>query len=284
MHFGFAFRTSALPAVSAAIFSVCDFTLTHLLLVLTASGNLRWNRSSFAGYSMSVSGTNLGTGSAVLAVDTWYWISGTATIDNAAGEATVAVDDVVDLNLTSQDTQNGGTAVCVAIGLGSIGNLIDTDFDDLIINDANGSANNTRPTDSRVDCHLPNANGNSAAWTRSTGSDQYATIDEVGINADTDYNATTTLNALDTVGVEDFKNPGFDIRAVQVSLVARKVDSGTCAVAPVIRINSTDNVGTLQSPGISYVSLRQNYDTQPDASDWNEADFNAGEFGYSKVL
>ncbi len=282
VHFGFAFRTSAFPASQAVIAGFSDWTTTHVLLQITATGNLRWYRYNSQQISLSGGTTQLGsTGSTSLSLNTYYWLSGTVTIDSSSGVALVKINGTTELNLTSQNTRNSATANVVAIGFGTVNG--NTDIDDVVVNDATGSTNNAVPADSRVDCHLPNGNGNSSAWTRSTGANQYATIDEAAANGDTDYNGTSTLNAIDTVTMEDFKNPGATIQAVQVNILSRKTDSGSCSIAPVIRINATDNVGTARSPGTSYAYQRQNYDVQPDATDWNEADFNAMECGYKKT-
>lgn len=285
-HFGFAFKMSALPGSIGAFFNVADFTNTHLILAVTSSGNLRWIRYGSPQLSTtSVTGTTLVTGATTLSTGTYYWISGSLTIDNSAGAITTYINGTADANingLTGLDTQNAGTANIVQVGFSGV-EVGNTDFDDVVINDSSGSSNNTVPADSRVDCHMPDANGNSSSWTRSTGANQYATIDEVAANGDTDYNSTSTLNAVDTVGIEAFKNSGATIDAVQVNWIARKTDSGTCGISPVLRINATDNVGTQKNPGTTYGSARQNYDVQPDTTAWDETDFNAMEAGYKKV-
>src|SRR6266702_3468605 len=276
-----AVRFSTLPATPGNFIVIGDNTNTHVTLAVNSSGTLavyRSNQSVISGNSPFANiNTLLGTGTIALLANVWYWIGLKVTIHDSTGTVDVQVNGAVDtpLTLTGKDTRNGGTATAVIVGIGQNVSLTSVDFDDFVVNDTSGSTNNDLIADSRVDFHLPNANGSNTAWTRSTGADDYAVIDENPPTDDTDYLSTSTLNAITTVNIQDFKNSGATIAAVQVNLLTRKIDAGTCGLAPVIRIDSTDNVGTQVNPSTTYAYQRQNYDVQPDTTAWNETDFNA---------
>jgi hypothetical protein len=84
--------------------------------------------------------------------------------------------------------------------------------------------------------------------------------------------------------VQDAPVAGAAIYGVQHCLNLKKMDAGTCTVAPVIRHSSTDYVGANLSPGTTYAYGLQIAATNPGTSAaWTETDFNNAEFGYKKT-
>ncbi len=288
IHFGFTWYAQAITGSVETIAMFSGWTATHMMLAITASGNLRWYRYGLPQYTktLAASVTQVGsTGATNLQLNTWYWLSGKLKIHDTTGIADLYINDVLELSNSNVDTLNGPEeALVVAVGFASHSGVGSSLFiDGLVVSDDSAGENDYVPVDGRVDCHKPNADGNSSQWSRSTGSLQYATIDDADPDGDTTYNSTSTLNARDTVGVENFLNPGATIFWVQVDLISRKDDIGTCQISPVVRIDGVDYVGDAKSPGQVYSKQRQSYDVMPNSNVWAEDKFNLMQVGYEKT-
>jgi hypothetical protein len=228
-------------------------------------------------YRGNTTGTLLGTTAAgLIAINTWNYVEVNVLIDDSVGTAEVRLNNVTVLTFsgdTKQQAAAGWTIVRTAVAI----------IDDLYINDGTGTINNTFWGDTRIDCVFPDGNGAHSEWTRSTGANQYATIDEVTPNGDTDYNSTATVNAIDTVTVGDTPAPDNTIRSVQLNICADKTDAGTATLSPVARQDGVDFVYSAQAPTTAYAYLRQIYERAPDTSVWTATIFNAMQFGYKRI-
>lgn len=236
-------------------------------------------------------GTVLGTTTATLAAGVLTYVELKVTIHNSAGTVEVRIGGATALTLSGVDTQNTGAAQWGSVSLGQQDGVLDSitgaagknvDFDDLYVCDGSGSAPwNTLLGDCRVDASLPTAAGASTGWTPSAGAN-WQCVDDAAPNDDTDYNQSTAVGQIDSFVVPDA--PGGTIHGVQVVLTAKKLDAGGATIAPVVRIGSTDYVGSDLTPGTTYGFLRAVYPTSPaTAAVWTTAEFNAAEFGYKKT-
>lgn len=262
------------------IFYVLASGTTQVYAVLNSSGTISVYRAS------TTTGVLLGTTSAALSAGVVTYIEISVLIDNSAGTVSVRFNGAEVLALTSQDTLNT-SATWTEIGIGHLcaGNTgISWDYDDLYCLDGSGGAPwNARLGDSRVDAGLPTAAGTTTGWTPSAGAN-YQCVDETAPNDDTDYTSASTVGLTDTYVVPDAPSTGV-IQGVQVNIACKKMDAGSASVAPVVRIGSTDYVGTAQNPGTTYAYLRSVYATSPaTATGWTVAEFNGAEFGYQKTV
>jgi hypothetical protein len=158
-------------------------------------------------------------------------------------------------------------------------------YDDLYLLDNSGSINNNFLGDMRVDAHFPvTPDGTHQDWTPSTGSDRFAVVDDPSANI-TDYNATLTLNDIDTLNIENMKNPGGSIAGLQTMHYHSKADAGACLVAPIVRSGAADYVGSNFAPSVdSFAFQRTLYETNPATGlQWAESEFDAVEIGYKKT-
>lgn len=156
-------------------------------------------------------------------------------------------------------------------------------YDDLYINDLLGSQNIDFEGDVRIDAHFPNAVGNSSQFNRSVGDLQYATVDEETPDEDSTYNSTGTIDALDTLGVENLIPVGAGVKAVSVLTRERITDTGSASHAAVVRSSSTDHVfaSHVLTSGYAYYETPNAHLTVP--SLLSDAGFNAAEFGYKRT-
>lgn len=188
------------------------------------------------------SGTLLGTGTQVLTSATIYHIQVHVVINAATGVVETRIDGNADLTLSGQNTGAVGADV---VGLFS---PADTRFDDVIINDALGSTDNTWPgirrftimTAAGVGTYVNN-------WSRNTGSTNWQAVDEVPNDSDTTYLFTTTPSLYESFSMLDHGLANADIRALITSAVAKK-DSGTSKL--IVGIVDDDNATNYMTPAV----------------------------------
>lgn len=262
--------------------------VTTIATIRNASANQCWIRLDAAGTLSVYRGTTLlGTTSAPIANAAYTYVEVRITIDNVAGAVGIRFNGVSVLTLAGVNTRAGAANAWNELRIGHVGSNSSTgasiDIDDLYVLDGSGPAPwNTFLGDCRVDARLPTAAGATTQWTPSAGAN-WQCVDDAAPNDDTDYNASATINQIDTFTVQDAPS-GVVVYGVQAVMSAKKTDAGTCSLAPVIRHSGTDYVGTAQNPGTTYAYLMQVYQTNPGTSaQWIEPDFNAAEFGYKRT-
>jgi len=267
---GFAFKVGTAPAATAAILQIIDDVTLHVDLRLSAGGIL----------SVTRNGTNLGTGTAVLAVGTYYYIEIKVTISDTVGVAVVKVNGVTDINLSSQDTRNGANASADRIRL--VGIVATTDFDDFYVCDATGSApTNDFLGDVRVETILPSGNGNSSVLVGSDGNstDNYLLVDETAPNSDTDYVESSTVGDKDTYVYGNVTPTTGTVYGVQVLPFAKKTDAGARSIVSVARLSATEVDSTDKTLNTTYGYLPDIREAKPGGGVWSITDVNNAEFG-----
>ena len=255
-----------------------------------------WVRLNLDGTISPMRGsTVLGTTSAPLVTGTYQYIAFECTIDASSGTFKLWIDSILALNLTGLNTRNHASLSTwnevfwnrLSINSGS-GTL---DWHDIWI--ADGSSTNIDGTpstltsgigsDVRIDAQFPTAAGNSSQFTRSTGSNQAATIDETSANGDTDYNASSTVNQIDTLTMADLAVASATVYGVQVVVQARKTDAGSTGHKAALRIGSTDYLGVEQGVPSTFAFLCMPWDASPATnSAFTSSEVNALEAGYKK--
>ena len=275
---GGAFKTPTIQSME--IFSVMSGATIQMSLCLKADGALEVRRDGRFG-------TVLGTSSAtsLITANTFFFIELKALISTTVGTVSVQLNGAAVTGLTGvTGLNNAQAAVSTWDGFNLRGRTGDVDFDDVYLLDGTGAA----PLqgflgDVRVDARMPTAEGTTIGWTPLSGTDNALMVDEIPPNGDTDYNSTPTVNAIDTLVVQDAPVVGATILGVQTNIYVKKTDAGTTSIASVIR-SGTDQVGTTVNPGTTYAYTMQAYGVNPATGvAWTEAGFNAAEFGYKRI-
>lgn len=133
--------------------------------------------------------------------------------------------------------------------------------------------------DVEIQCKFPDADGTYTDLTPSSGSN-WQNVDERPPDADTTYNASGTTGHKDSYSFDDISLSSQTIRSLQLSMRAKKTDSGSQSIAPFVKSGGTEQTGTTQALSTSYGYHVGNYDTDPDTSlAWSESGVNAAEFG-----
>lgn len=251
--------------------------------------NLDGTLSAYRGPASSGNGTLLATSSATLAAATYNYLEVKITIHGSAGVFIVRLNGnpTPIINFTG-NTQSQGSATWNEIRLGRVSTSPSSNqeaqWDDLYVLDGTGVAPwNAFLGDVRVDARFPTGAGATAGWTPSTGAN-YAAVDETAPNGDTDYVSATTVPVTDSYVTQDAPVAGATIFGVQHCLSFKKVDAGTCAVAPLVRIGGTDYVGADLFPATAYAYGLQVAQVSPATSaQWSESEFNGAEFGMKRT-
>lgn len=223
--------------------------------------------------------TTLGT-SAILWSDpaglgVWKYVELVSTIHNTTGSYELFVDGVSVLSGTNVDTQGSANAYANRLYIDGSYNGC-SDFDDLYV----GS---TRLGERRV-VSLSVTSDSAVAWTRSTGSNNYATVDDNPLSA-SDYNQATAASLRDQFGLEDLSFTPASIDAVAVNYTHTKTDSGARTIrAGIVSGGSTGN-GTTVSPVLSVDTFRQElFATDPNTgSAWTKSGVDAAEPFYETM-
>lgn len=209
-----------------------------------------------------------------------------AKIHASAGVVKVWIDSVLVVDF-SGNTQGSALAQINEVRLGVIKKnvvgygaayLYQMDFDDLAINDVNGTRNNGRIGQGGISAFRPVADIEKN-WTPSTGTDNYAMVDDTTPDLDTTYvqavsSGTRDLYACTSLG----GSPNVDVLTV-VGL-ARSVTGAGATLAPVLRSGATVSVGSATSIPTSFTVFSQGWDVDPNTGlPWTAVAVNSLQIG-----
>jgi len=208
----------------------------------------------------------------------WYCVEGHLKIDNASGVADLKVNGT-QLITYAGDTQVSGTANIAGIRIygDSWGGQVY--MDDIAINDTTGSVNNSWIGQGGIRPLLVNADGDHTGLTPSTGTDNYALVDEVPAS-DTDYVSGSTKDVYDLYTVDTSGMPAsYTVSAVKWIARAR-VTEDAANITPVIRSESTTEQQSDIALSTSFTVKELIMETDPiDDAAWTKTKIDALEIG-----
>lgn len=234
---------------------------------INAAGNLEIFRgANFA----SKGGTTLGTGTAVLGLDTYYYIEMKLYVHATVGTVEVYVDGVLDFTFTGKTNGQTGTTVQYVAVVGGDNNEIL--FDDLYLDtvDVLGPQ--------RITTLYMSADSAQKDFIPSTGTSNYSLLNTVDT---TNYVAASAVNSEDLYECGNLATAFDNIKAVAVQVAATKLETDvktlTLEVKPDATVYPSATPITLSN---SYV--RQNYIllSNPETSAaWTSEQINAMQIG-----
>jgi len=168
---------------------------------------------------------------------TWAYIELFGTIHQTTGTLDLYVNGSFIGNYTGDtaalaNVTYNGIAFRSQDGTGAASN---SEFDDLFMTDTAA-----RVGEARVETLRPVADTAAKAWTASTGTDNYAMLDEAQASP-ADYVTATTVNDLDLYELANLSSNPAAVYAVKAKVFAGKTDAQTRKIATVIRSNATDS-------------------------------------------
>ena len=223
------------------------------------------------------SGTALGNTSAgVITAATWNYIEFSCSISDTVGTVELKVNGQSVLSLANQDTRNGTPTTVDTIQLGNLsGSRGGTHYiDDLYFLDTTTSIG-----EQRVEVLYPNSDTAQKQWIASTGSDNYAMIDET-LMTSTDYVYSNTVGNFDLYDFGNLSTTPSSISAVTIEVAAQKDNVGARAITSTVKSGSstTDGSNVYLSTGFSVSSRLLNTDPNT-SSAWTASAVNAIQAG-----
>lgn len=227
-----------------------------------------------------------GTTTASVPVQAWTHVSLRATF-GASGRFELAINGVLDLDLTLDNRRSGSTNTVATAGFGNFfgaNSVAVHQFDDFVFGNGAGSVNNSLLPDVAVRAVSPDSNGNSSQWVGSDGNsvDNYLLVDETTPNL-ADYVESSTAGQLDLYGFGT-ATAGSTILGVVLQSILLKTDAGSRTVKSAVRSSATNAYGpthTLSTTAVPYPAV---FEQNPiAAANWTVAGFNDAEFGVEVV-
>jgi hypothetical protein len=213
------------------------------------------------------------------------FVNGNASDTPNDGEIVIRINGTEYVNLTGIDTYNFGTGIN-RIRINNVGVSNDDGYElrDLIINDDTGTIANTWIGQQKhVFGLLPNANGSNTDWTRSTGTDDFALIDEVNRDM-TDYIESSTSTDTTTCGL-DATGSETGILALTVQTTHLLDAAGSEDIQHVVRHSSSEsNSSSITVDSTSEATRMSVFETNPSTgSAWTAAEIDAAEAGVEYI-
>lgn len=269
---GFAYKVTSLPSGNTAFLHFLSDTTYMVGLYVNADGSISAGR-----FTSLTAATVLATSvAAVIRQDTWHYIEAEITISDTVGVFNVYVDGEQVIALTNVDTRNGTPTTVNKIQLGST----TTAFliDDLYVTDTA-----VRLGERRVQTLRPSADTATKNFVPSTGTSNYAMVDDVLADA-TDYVTGSTVGDLDLYELANIGGTPSVIDAVQIIAFAHKTDAASRNLALVADIAGTQNQSGNFALAASDMKLEYLLQAKPGGGAWDLAAVNALRIGPKVTL
>lgn len=277
--FGFNIKIGSLPVADTEILYLgheTDFTSGGI--EITSTGALNWSRST----------TTLRTTTAQITAGSWHHIEVRVECEDGAAAAIleIAIDGVnQDWNTDGNKQLFGGDPVdTIHIGPSAAMGLVSID-DFYILYENDGVDPFAQLGETQISTLYPTADGNTSAWTRFDGANDWESIDEgegVGQDGDTTYISSQTTGQQSLFEFGDLDAQVSSVDAAVVNVIARKVGLGGPGFHTVKRTGTTTVVDTGEVQGAavgSYVVSAKAYTTDGESVAFTPTTINSIEFG-----
>jgi hypothetical protein len=221
-----------------------------------------------------------GSGSYCLRPGVWYYIEWKLHIaGGTGGSSVVRVDGIERITIAGANTQATANATADRFRTANNNFAWSIRYDDLWVNDAQGPVNNDFEGDLTIFANLPNAEGATQNFTPDSGTQHFSRVNESVPDGDSSYVQSSDPGDVDLFAFPPLALPG-SVKAVQVTLVARKDAAGLRQIAPVVKSGETELVGASAPLSTSYQGFLQQFDTDPDTdAAWTPTGVNSAQFG-----
>lgn len=267
---GFAY-SQAITGSTTALFSLLNGATLQL--------NLRFDDTTNPNeLKLYMNNTLLGTTGVIFtgAGETdFVWIDMFGTLADSGGHVEVWINNVKKIDFTGDTTNGAATFNTVQLRCPDGGGSSNwANFDDLLI-----LPTNTRIGDSRVDYEPVNGDTADKDFTPSTGTDNYACLDEVPVN-NSDYVSAVALNDMDIYELTNLAADTSTITGVQPIVLIDKTDAGARQLRLFGRSNATDASATIVPGTTAAFALGEVMDVDPNTGiAWTFAGYNALKLG-----
>ena len=265
---GFAIKYTVLSDVTYSV-QLYDDATWGVNLQLTAAGELAVYRGAVL----------LGTSSAVITINTWYYIEFKVKCNNTTGTYEVRLNGNNILSASGIDTRAGAHDYH-NVAKFSTAKVYTTYLDDIYIADSTGAQNNDFLGNCRVDAILPNGDDTATFNFTSSGGSHYFDVDENPADDDTTYIEDSVTGRKDLYDYAAIPSLG-TIKGLEIKTTCRITDGTLHDLIMPIKsggIESDDSAQTLTST--SYETKTRVSETDPStAAAWIETNLNIAKFG-----
>lgn len=226
-------------------------------------------------------GANEYTTSEQLTPQTWHWIEVKYVINDSAGSVEVRLDQAADesdtvisqTGITTASQEMGAVSACKFIRIGTSGGH-GLRWDDIHVLDDSGSANNDFLGDGKMVVLRPESDI-STNYVPSTGSDNYALIDETTVS-ESDYVSTVFSGNRDVYELEDLAGTPDTVDFCFVQTYAAQDVGGTLDLKQGIRSSSSEDQSTTIALSTTSRYYRHFVEADPSTSAaWTRAGVNS---------
>jgi len=240
--------------------------------------DLRWDATAHT-YDAYVNDVKVADGTVEVSVNSWFHVQFYVVVADA-GSIGVKIDGVQSID-DSGDTkpgcETGADYFYIYVANPSAGSTEYSYYDDLVWG-SGGYLSDLRCVDIR-----PSADTAQDDWTPSTGSDNYAMVDETP-ESDADYNETNTNAHADELALEDFDGATYTPAAVVACARAKMLAATGDSIKVGIDSAGTDDV-TEHSLSTEWEYYFHTADDNPaDSAEWEDADIDALKLRYEAVI
>lgn len=215
----------------------------------------------------------------IIKAGVWNYIAVKAVIDDSAGACEVWLNGSKVIDISGIDTKDTSIVGCDYVSLYSPAGL--SYFDDWYIADNSGITNNILITEARVVPLVPIADTAQKDFTASTGSDNYAMVDEDGMDSDTTYVTATASGSKDIYDVSDLPVNPVTVYGVSCTSFARKLTTYPSVFNYGIVSNGVESFSTGNVLSSNYLGNCIVYNTNPDGNvAWNTTSINSLQCGF----
>jgi hypothetical protein len=242
-------------------------------LNISESGQIRVYTEDYTAFPYNGVQVLRAMGNARLKINTWYVIEMHLKAHKDLGTIAVRVDGIPDCEYVGPTLDPGSTWTIDAMKWYHWSMYLD----DIVVNDATGSFNNSWPGCLKVVLLRPNDDGGHSDWTASLEGHNYDCVNEVPYDA-TQYVSTQGIDVRDTYGVQDLPEEAGDVLIVRGDAWAFK-DSGSAAqnrkLAFSVNTASTDHDSPDQDLFLSYNLTKYSFDYNPETNAaWTKEEVN----------
>lgn len=250
--------------------------------------NLQYNLGTACLGWYNGAGTLLALGNVTIPATTWVVVEFHIQV-NAAGQVVAKVNGTTDASFAG-DTDYTGTGnvravwfMGLALSGGATGSHAEY-FDDIAINDTDGSYENSWPGLGGVFWLEPTADGAQNDWTPSSGTVNYAMVDDIPPDNATTYNQALDSASIDLYEVDDCPEYIAEVNLVQVAYRAALVTSGYNELTDLVRVGTVNYSGYENTivpitPSFTYYLGTPYYLNPSSGSAWGTAEINAMQVG-----
>jgi hypothetical protein len=260
--------------VNTGIFSIISSSGVEAVITYNPGTGV-WSAWRGSGSELLASaGLNIGNNS-------WHWVDFHYIMSTSVGVMEIWVDGTQIVNLTGANTTQNSYTVFPTVSLACSSMNSAMNFDDWYILDTNGSINNTRLGDSRIETLHPSSDAGPNNGTPSTAGPHYLMVNELQWNTSNSIVLTGTSGQEELFGMTSLLTTPMTIHGVRVLATSAKTDAGSLTANTIVSSNSIVAAGNTSALSTTFIHTWNIFETDPSTSNaWIYTAINSMDCGF----